>query len=205
MGVGPHAQLRKDVKHLTAAELVDVLEGHADARLAAHVRECNVCSGELAAASVALNDAAQVDLPEPSPLFWDHFSARVSEAIAHEPQARASWMPAFAFTRFAFAAASLTLVVAAAAGMLLVQSARPSSEPHADAAAIALQHPLDLADDTEWAIVAEVADGMEWDDVAEVGAQPRMDAVESVAATLSDEERAELARLIRHEIERAKS
>ena len=31
-----------------------------------------------------MSTAAQAEVPEPSPLFWDHFSARVRDAVAAE-------------------------------------------------------------------------------------------------------------------------
>src|SRR5213594_321234 len=34
----------------------------------------------------------QVDVPEPSPLFWDHLSQRVREAVANEPPPAPGWM-----------------------------------------------------------------------------------------------------------------
>src|SRR5437762_12868319 len=33
-----------------------------------------------------------VDVPEPSPLFWDHLSQRVREAVANEPPPAPGWM-----------------------------------------------------------------------------------------------------------------
>ncbi len=36
--------------------------------------------------------AAEVEVPEPSPLFWDHLSARVGEAVAAEQAPRRSWI-----------------------------------------------------------------------------------------------------------------
>ena len=195
------------MKHLNAAELSDVLEGRTDPRLSAHAHECEACRARLVSASETLQAAAQIEVPEPSPLFWDHLSARVGEAIAHAEERRQSWTPDLSVARLAFASATLTLVAAAFAGMFLIQSLRPP-EPNVpeDTAGMSTPRQLDLAvDDTEWALIAEVADGMEWDEVAEVGAQSRVSSVDSLAATLSDEERAELARLIRDEIERAKS
>ena len=71
--------------HLTPDELIDLAEGGQGrgARAApAVVRD--VPAAEVAALRAAMASAASVDVPEPSPLFWDHLSQRVREAIAAE-------------------------------------------------------------------------------------------------------------------------
>jgi hypothetical protein len=72
-------------KHLSPEEFVDALEGTASSVSATHLRECESCRAELADMRSVLDDARAVEASEPSPLFWDHFSARVKGATLQEP------------------------------------------------------------------------------------------------------------------------
>ncbi len=62
-------------------EFIDVLEGTADASSAAHVAECTDCQATLAEVRLTLAAAAEVEVPEPSPLFWSQVNARVRGAL----------------------------------------------------------------------------------------------------------------------------
>src|SRR4029078_7631961 len=54
---------------------------------AAHVERCASCTAAINQLGEALSAAApDGDVPAPSPLFWDHLSARVQDAIAADPQ-----------------------------------------------------------------------------------------------------------------------
>ena len=70
--------------HLTSAEFVDLAEGARDAASAPHLAECDRCRRELADVRRMMAAAGASDVPEPSPLFWDHLSARVREGVAAE-------------------------------------------------------------------------------------------------------------------------
>jgi len=68
--------------HLTSDELIDAMEGLLPAERQAHLAACDACRRELAELSSVLGEAKRVSVPEPSPLFWQHFSSRVRTAIA---------------------------------------------------------------------------------------------------------------------------
>jgi len=70
--------------HLRPDELIDLAEGTRAESSAAHLAECAVCRLQVAELKAMMSAAADVDVPEPSPLFWDHFSARVHAAVADE-------------------------------------------------------------------------------------------------------------------------
>ncbi|MCC7177846.1 MAG: hypothetical protein IT177_05580 [Acidobacteria bacterium] len=70
------------MKHLTPDELIDAAEGTLDVERQHHVDTCEACRGEAEALRALLREATGMRLPEPSPLFWDHFSARVRAAVA---------------------------------------------------------------------------------------------------------------------------
>ena len=78
--------------HLTPDELIDAVEGTARGRAAGaprHVRRS--ASASSPSLSSVLSDAKQVSVPEPSPLFWQHFSERVRAAIDHDAAPASNW------------------------------------------------------------------------------------------------------------------
>src|SRR5262245_17694670 len=70
--------------HLTHEELLELAEGTRLESSAPHLAACGECRDELAGLRAMLSAATEADVPEPSPLFWDHFSARVRAAVAVE-------------------------------------------------------------------------------------------------------------------------
>ena len=71
--------------HLAPDEFVDAADGVLSAARLQHVDACGLCRCELETVVDMLRAGAAGPVPEPSPLFWDHFSARVRKAIAAEP------------------------------------------------------------------------------------------------------------------------
>ena len=63
--------------HLQHDELVDLAEGTRAESSVPHLAACEACRHQLAELKAMMSAAADVAVPEPSPLFWDHFSARV--------------------------------------------------------------------------------------------------------------------------------
>src|SRR4029077_15291184 len=108
--------------HLSARQLVDLAEGTQPESAAPHLASCAICRRQLADMRAMMSVAAEAEVPEPSPLFWDHLSARVAEAVAAEQAPRRSWIGAVSWTRLvaplASAAALLLLV-------LVVSNSRP--------------------------------------------------------------------------------
>jgi hypothetical protein len=78
--------------HLRETEFVDFAEGTLAAPRIAHLEACAACRAQAEEISTALHEAAAVEMPEPSPLFWEHFSARVRNQVANEvPERAPSW------------------------------------------------------------------------------------------------------------------
>src|SRR5687768_14981786 len=73
------------MNHLTPDELIDAVERSLSPARSAHLAECARCTLEVAQLSTILDDSRAAKVPEPSPLYWDHFSSRVRTAIAAEP------------------------------------------------------------------------------------------------------------------------
>ncbi len=80
------------MSHLTPEEFVDAVDGTlgplSDDRLR-HLKGCVRCRDELASLGATLRDTRAADIPEPSPLFWDHLSRRVRERISKEAETEA--------------------------------------------------------------------------------------------------------------------
>ena len=72
--------------HCSRSEFVDLIESSpslAPDRVR-HVEACERCRAEAETLRAAVALARADDGAEPSPLFWDHFSMRVAEAVRNE-------------------------------------------------------------------------------------------------------------------------
>ncbi len=113
-------------------ELLDVVDGVAARDAVAHVDSCPHCQALVAEARAALAEAAQVDVPEPSPLFWPQVNARVRAAIADEAQAPVGWRAWLRLDVLVPLAGLATLVVALTSAIGRVPNA--ADAPAADVA-----------------------------------------------------------------------
>lgn len=66
--------------HLDPDDFTAALEQAPEGPVAAHLAVCAPCRDELGALREQWEELAAIDVPEPSPLFWDHFPARVRDA-----------------------------------------------------------------------------------------------------------------------------
>lgn len=193
--------------HLTDEQAAAAALGEHDPTRADHLAACAACAARVDGFRDTLREVAGVDIPEPSPLFWASFGARVGEAIDAPPARRAWWVaPGLAWVGVA---AAVILVVAVAFLSRGPQPAPPpvavaggqagvpveTSEPSTDA-------PGAVEDDEAWELVRSVATDVHYEDVLEAGVAPRPGSVERAAVELADEERAELVRLIQDELKR---
>jgi hypothetical protein len=158
----------------------------------------------VASATRALN-AARVDVPEPSPLFWEHFSSRVHDAIAQEPEPRLSWFRPAAAVLAAFA----VVVVVVALAQMDRTSSSPAAAPGTPTATtapvdtVAVNSP-DVAaapdNDAPLDFVADLAADVDWDAAAEAGLTATRGTADRVLFDLSSEESVELERLLKEAI-----
>ena len=188
------------MKHLTQVELVDFVEGALPAERADHVEACDECRRQADDLRAALSAAVDVEMPEPSPLFWDHFSARVREAVAAESDRRSPWSwlwrPAVGLP---LAAALVVLTVAA----VVWRGGRAPAQEPAGASAAAGTPVSDVTEevalpsgDESWDLVAQMAAALEWEDAEAAGFSANPGSADRAVLLLTAEERAELARLL---------
>jgi hypothetical protein len=194
--------------HLTPEELLEVADGTASAEVVAHLASCEACRRELADLQGVLGTARAIEVPEPSPLFWDHLSARVREAVDAENSARAEpssftwpgWRAVLPFGALAVLGVVLALWLPSR-----VSDTEVAVGPQTESVA-ALEEPLppDVAstpgDDPSVDLMADLAGDWDWEFAAEAGLTAREGAVEALVQELSDDERTELRRLLEEEL-----
>jgi hypothetical protein len=193
------------MKHLSPARLVELAEGDRPDREAAdHLTTCEACRHEIGSLREMISCAAEVDDLPASPLLWEHFPARVGEAIEHEEPratrraARWTWRNGPAFTTLA---ASMVVFVAVVVGWQLraVHNVPQPSVPAYGTGALDGGDAL-LPRDASWSLVAEAGAHLDSDAAAELGFGVRPGSAERAAAQLSRDEQMELTRLLRAEI-----
>jgi hypothetical protein len=200
--------------HLNAEELVDVAEGTRPESAVPHLAGCESCRGQLRELRAVLSAAQRVDVPEPSPLFWDHLSARVSEAVAQEdarlpPKRSVAPTTAALFRVRAFQAglgiaAALLIGIAVGSGPQAPVVIAPSlSVDVADAGAgPELLSDVNPAEDASLSVVASLTDGVDMETAREAGLAPRGSA-EHAVTHMSEGELRELGRLLQEELTRS--
>jgi len=204
------------MRHLRAEEFVDIAEGTRAESSAAHLAACEACRRSLADVRAAMAAAADADVPEPSPLFWNHLSQRVRDAIAAGEQPRADgWRAALARLSWRHAVVepigALAVVVAIvflAVTMMLRPAPRDAAAPGpvaesgaATAADAAGGQPSDalMEADPLLSLVATFASML---DVDAGSVLEDSSAAEHAVAHLSDAELREMQRLLQDALQR---
>lgn len=196
--------------HLTPDELMSLVENGPVAPAAErHLAECAECRREAEGLRALVGDLRQAEVPEPSPLFWEHFSARVAEAVREAPGPLATGGGATPWWQ-RWAGLGWTLGAASVVAALLLVSFGPFAPggpvtppvPEATTAASAAPVPETVAPDGEdWSLIAAAVEDLDYDDVRAIGAS-LPDAAELAVLDLDVDEQHELARLLREEIAR---
>jgi hypothetical protein len=156
-----------------------------------HLETCASCRQAVAELSAVVRHVKAEPVPEPSPLFWDHFSARVRVATAHEstPDQRL-WWPS----------RPVLVLGGLAAAILMLLWSFPSRDRTAAIPAPATATAGERAADPEmaWQSMADMAASMTADDVRTAIA-PAPDRT-SVLSELSDDERVAFVELLKREM-----
>lgn len=185
--------------HLTEEELIDILEGdraftHRNLGEGGHLAACDECRGRLADLQAVLGDAKQVSVPEPSPMFWPHFSRRVSAAIENESTPDHAW-PAWLRWQVLLPLGAVAMIV------LALMISVPKHEPVNEVVEIAA--PIDVPADS-WETVADLVGQIDLETASAAGVIEPGSADQAVLE-LTAEEQQELGRLLNAELTRAKS
>src|SRR4051812_47742255 len=193
--------------HLAPEELIDLAEGARAEVTAPHLQSCDVCRQQIASlrgSMSAVVDAANV--PEPSPLFWDHLSQRVREAVAGEEaqgSRLAGWRERIALPASwrSWAIAGIAAAVAISVYVTAPRTLRlPSGARDGGAAASVPLQPFGAADDPSLALFADLTEQMDSRVITEIGWSSHVGAVDEVVASLTNDERLELQRLLEEEL-----
>jgi hypothetical protein len=139
------------------------------------------------------------DVPEPPPFFWEQLSARVREAVAAEAPAPAwrAWLHVPGWRIVVPVAAVLV------AALVAWRTDRPPGagvvgvERGAGSGVVGIVQEAVPPDDLSLLVLADLTSELDWEAAVEAGVTPTAGAIDRVLASLSDEERGELQRLLR--------
>ena len=189
------------MRHLSPDTFIALLDDTVAETAVPHLASCASCRQQLEELRAAWRTAGEAGLPEPSPLFWDHLSARVRDAVAGEPLPSAAWWRVGRPWRVAGLAAAMGAAVAVVVMLQLPNLVRvpegPASAPaSAEArATAAVGSTSSLAEDDSLVFVADLLSGLDWEAVSELGLESRSGA-DRVVAEMNGAERIELRRLL---------
>jgi hypothetical protein len=202
------------MRHLTEEQFIDLAEGVVAESTAPHLQGCGRCRQQLSELRTAMAVVADVQLPEPSPLFWDHLSSRVHTAVAAEgasgprswrdrPRAGSTDIVAWLRRRPVWIGGAAALI--ATVSMLMpANRPRPSVVPHAPpiATAVVADGPEDgpLVDDASFSLMAELAADFDWDAAREAGLTTHVGVDGDAVNQLTEGERRELRELLQGEL-----
>jgi predicted anti-sigma-YlaC factor YlaD len=183
--------------HLNPDDWLDLADGSRPEAAAPHLAACESCRRQVAELRTLLAEVSRVAVPEPSPLFWDQLSARISEAVAADQvPGRGRWR----MGEWSWGLASV-LCVAVAVGAVVVTLRSPAkpvgtTQPAAVATAQASSAtPIAALDDPSLSLLVELAAELEWDAAAS-GVAAVASGADVALGDLTNDERAELRRLL---------
>ena len=194
--------------HLTPEELIDLAEGVRAEDAVPHLQSCEVCRQQIAALRTtmsAVGSSPGIDVPEPSPLFWDHLSQRVREAVAAEgmPGSRFAgwrWETVVPASWRTWAMAGVAAAVLISIYVTAPRTLTPSGGRGVAGAPSAGLQPFGAADDPSLLLFADLTEQMDSGTITEAGWSSHVGSVDEVVASLTDGERLELQRLLEEEL-----
>jgi len=192
--------------HLTPDQLVDIAEGATPESSMPHLAACAACRAQLNELRSMVSAVGKVGVPEPSPLFWDHFSRRVHDAVEH-----ARLKPArYELWRWLRASGVRATIVAALALLVVVLVVSRTRAPHDAATQVAADAgardvwsdvAADPDSDASLTLVASLTAGIGLDAAGAAGLAHEGSA-EHAVTHMSDGELRELQRLLKEEMAR---
>jgi hypothetical protein len=206
--------------HLRETEFVDFTEGTLAPERRAHLEVCDGCRTQAAELAAVLREAAAVEAPDPSPLFWEHFSARVRDEVGHQTIERGPSWSTVAIRVLMPLAAAVAVVIGIASAALLPRwlqgsPAGPPPAPPQASAAVMLPVPppvtgadldttnIDAKNAAVWNMLTDAAADMSIDDAHAAGMGMRPGAVDHAVQHMNQAELTELGRLLKTELKRS--
>ncbi len=187
--------------HLSWEDRLAMIEAAGEPRHS-HLAACDQCRADVIAARAVLNDAQEVDVPEPSPLFWDQFSRRVSEALEIPARPVAErWAPWRVLVPLAVGVAALVVTVVLDRSSVKPQLLPSITPPVADSG-----EPVRAAtDDEQWLMLSGLAGDFDLETLSDSLGTSGSSGAERAVWQLNERERAELAALLQAELQARKS
>ena len=204
--------------HLSSQELVALAEGGLSADRAAHLDACDCCRDEANDLRAVMSGVQEVEVPEPSPLFWEHLSRRVSDAVASSdtPATRVAvgWR-GWHSGHFRTVVTTATVVLAVVVGFSWLRDAgdgpgggvvTDGSTPRGvtDEVTAALNGTdvgtTQVDAESDWALVLTMVEAVEWEDGDPDAPFVDRQIVDAALLQLSADERRELVRLLEAEL-----
>jgi hypothetical protein len=181
--------------HLKPEEFVDLAEGTLALSSAPHLAGCAGCRQRLAELRASMLAIREIDVPEPRPFFWKHFSNRVGEAIAAEGTPRPLWQDLISWPRVLIPVSALAAVVtiAIAAGVAS-RFMSPATGPDLVAPAESQLGAQQVMEDPSLGLVADLTGGLDPGEAAEAGLTGG--SAEHAVADLNADELRELRKLL---------
>jgi hypothetical protein len=178
--------------HLSPDERLALIEA-ADAPDHPHLAACARCRAEVEEGRVALGEVRLADVPEPSPLFWEHLSARVSGRMAAEPEAPrrigARWR--------VLVPATVGVIAVILAVWIDRRAARAPTPPAPVPGAVTLETTaVAVGDDESWSMLGQLAGELDVDTLSDTLGTSEAAGAENAVSQLSALERARLAELL---------
>jgi hypothetical protein len=189
------------MNHLTPEELIDAVDGTLDPLRQTHLATCETCRDEAARVRSVLHNVQALDVPEPSPLFWEYFSNRVRQTIDHEPAPTRDWLPHWIRWPVLVPTAALALLVIALSSIIARTPVRPTTTNISTRAAS--DDDVSTASAQEWAIVTELVGPVAIERAHEAGIALNPGDADRMAQELSSDEQRELVRLIKEEMDKS--
>jgi hypothetical protein len=199
------------MRHLTPQEALDLAEGVGDGEPLGHAAACEGCRRQVAELKATIAAARNSEVPEPSPLFWTHLSARVRDRVGAEPLPERSWaarlVPRSSLGMLGgwrvATAVGACLVILAAVLSWRAHTARPPATADGGASALeASASPPASADEASLILLSDLASDLDWDGEAEAGLVSPTEVVDRAITELNAGERVELKRLLNEELSR---
>lgn len=152
------------------------------------------------------------EVPEPSPLFWEHLSQRVHDAVAAEPIPSRRWFTGLNAVWAGGAVAAIAVVLIGVSLSVRRQpvdtgsagSAAMTQTVATDAAAVGVSLPA-LDDDVSFAVMEELASEIDFEEAGAAGLMVSPGAAEDAVTGMSGEDQRALVELLQEEIKNSKS